>query len=187
VLGELIMPVTEIISQSMLDSRIKELATQVNRDYHGKSVVLVGVLKGSFVFLADLARALWQAGLHDCEIDFIGLSSYGDDTESSKNPHITMDLGTDIRKRHVLIVEDIIDTGYSLEVLHRILSAREPASLNTLVLLSKSKRRQVDIKLGYIGFRVEGWVEGYGLDSSELNRGRPNVVKISSVESIEEI
>jgi hypoxanthine phosphoribosyltransferase len=167
------------ISQADITAKIDHLAKHIAADYQDKNVLLVGVLKGAYIFLADLSRALYQKGLTDHEIDFLGISSYGHDTESSKNPRITHDLTTDIRSRHVLLVEDIIDTGYSLDALHRLLSQRGPASLKTVVFLSKTARREVSVPIDYQGFEVDGWVEGYGLDSAELHRGRSEVVEIT--------
>jgi hypoxanthine phosphoribosyltransferase len=170
------MSTKTLVSQTQIQARIKQLAKDLAAEYRGKNVILVGVLKGAFMFLSDLTRALYQAGLTDAEVDFLGISSYGKDTESSKNPRITHDLTTDIRHRHVLLVEDIVDTGYSLDALTRLLAERNPTSLKSVVLLSKQSRRQVKVAVDYIGFKVEGWVEGYGLDTAEKHRGRPEVV-----------
>lgn len=167
-----------VLTDDVLNKQINVLATRISKDYKNKNLLLAGILKGSVIFLSDLVRELWRQGLADCEIDFMGISSYGKDTESSKNPHITKDLDTDIRKRHVLLVEDIIDTGYSLDALYRILLQRQPASLKIVVLLSKDSRRGVDVPIEYVGFKIDGWVEGYGLDTDELYRGRPEVVEV---------
>lgn len=169
--------VNTLITQTQISERIEQLAQTIIADYQGQKIVLVGVLKGSFIFLADLSRALWKAGFEDTEIDFVGISSYGDDTETSRNPRIYLDLSTDIQNRHVLIVEDIVDTGYSLESLLRILHARHPASLKTCVLLSKTSRREIQVPVEYIGFEVDGWIEGYGLD---VRRACPDVLNLTS-------
>lgn len=161
-----------------IQQRVHQLAQEIAIDYQDKEVLLIGVLKGSFIFLADLVRVLWTEGLTDVEVDFMGISSYSHDTESSQNPQITKDLGTDIQNRHVILVEDIVDTGYSLDALLRMLNERQPASLETVVLLSKPSRRQVDIPVKYIGFEIDGWIEGYGLDTTEKNRGRPHIVEL---------
>lgn len=171
---------SELISSKQINQKLQDLSAQLSKDYHQKQVVLVGILNGSYILMADLSRTLWKSGLTDFEIDFMGITSYGKDTESSKNPHITQDLQADIRNRHVLIIEDIVDTGYSLDALQRFLKERQPTSLKTLVLLSKDSRREINVKVDYLGFKVEGWVEGYGLDSAQKNRGRPNIVKIHS-------
>jgi hypoxanthine phosphoribosyltransferase len=165
-----------LLTTEQIHARIEEITNILVDEYQGKNVLLVGVLKGSLMILADLTRSLWQHGLTDCEIDFMGISSYGHDTESSKNPRITKDLDTNIQNRHVLIVEDIVDTGYSLDALLRMLAERHPASLKTFVLLNKQSRREVNVPVEYTGFDVDGWVEGYGLDTEELFRGRPEIV-----------
>ena len=167
-----------VLSDDALEKQINILAKKITKDYQNKNLLLIGILKGSVIFLSDLVRELWRQGLTDCELDFMGISSYGKDTESSKNPHITKDLDTDIREKHILLVEDIVDTGYSLDALRRILLQRQPASLKTVVLLSKDTRREVDVPIEYIGFKIDGWVEGYGLDTDELYRGRPEVVEV---------
>lgn len=167
---------TTLLSSAVIQARITDLASKLAQDYQEKQVLLVGVLKGSFIFMSDLVRALYKIGLTDVEIDFLGIQSYGGSTESSTNPRLTFDLTTDIQNRHVLIVEDIIDTGYSLDALHRLLVQRHPASLKSIVLLSKRSRRAIAIEPDYIGFEVEGWVEGYGLDTTEKHRGRDEVV-----------
>ncbi len=169
--------VNTLITQTQIRERIAQLAQTIATDYKGEKIVLVGVLKGSFIFLADLSRALWEAGFEATEIDFVGISSYGDDTETSRNPRIYLDLSTDIQNRHVLIVEDIVDTGYSLESLLRILNSRHPASLKTCVLLSKTSRREIQVPVEYIGFDVDGWIEGYGLD---VRRSCPDVLNLTS-------
>jgi hypoxanthine phosphoribosyltransferase len=165
-----------LIDGQSINHKITSLAQSIAQSYRGKEVVLVGVLKGSYLFLADLSRELYRQGLTDFEVDFLGIESYGQDTESSKNPRITHDLTTNILGRHVLIVEDIIDTGYSLDVLTRLLTERRPASLASVVLLSKISRRELNINPDYIGFEVDGWIEGYGLDTNQKHRGRPDIV-----------
>jgi hypoxanthine phosphoribosyltransferase len=171
--------IEEVISEAEIQKRIEVLATEIVQEYDNKQVLLVGVLKGSVIFLADLVRELWRQQLTDVEIDFIGISSYENgDTESSKNPRITMDLSSNVRGRHVLLVEDVVDTGYSLEALTRLLTQRQPASIKTAVLLSKISRREVGVRVDYVGFEIDGWIEGYGLDTDEKFRGRPNIVLV---------
>ncbi len=168
-----------LYSREEIKRKVASLADQISKDYKNKKVILVGILDGSFIFMADLARALFDAGLTDFEVNFIGISSYSENRESSKNPQITKDLRVDISNRHVLIVEDIVDTGYSLDFLNRLLKERNPASLKTLLLLSKLARREVDVKLDYVGFEIKEnkWVEGYGLDSGFLGRGNPDIIE----------
>ncbi len=156
----------ELISEQQIQQRMAELANQITVDYQGKPLILVGVLTGGFVALADLSRALWKAGKRDVEIDFIRTSAYVDECDESRcPPKVTVDLNKNINGKHVLIVEDIADTGHTLHLLQNYLRANEPASLKTFALLNKPSRREVEIDLDYFGFEVEGWIEGYGLDS----------------------
>ena len=162
-------PLKVEISEAQIKERIREMAKEISKDYKGKDLLLVSVLKGSFIFAADLIREL---DLEDNEVDFMAISSYNGETESSKNPRIIKDVDTDIRGRNVLIVEDIVDTGYSFETLTRILSARNPASLKTCALLSKPERREVEVPIDYLGFEIPNfWAEGYGLDTNQKGRG----------------
>lgn len=155
-----------LISEDEIKLKIDELAAKIAQDYQGKPLILVGVLTGSFMVLADLARSLWRAGKHDLEIDFVKTSSYVDECDASHcPPKITVDLAKNIAGKHVLIVEDIADTGHTLHLLQNYLNANEPASLKTFALLNKPSRREVEIELDYFGFEVNGWIEGYGLDS----------------------
>jgi len=162
-----------LFSETDIKRRVDQMAVKIAQDYQGKEVLLVGVLRGAFIFLADLSRQLWKHGMRSFEIDFVGISSYNNNLESSKNPRITLDLSEDVQGRHVILVEDIVDTGYSLDALQRLLGERRPASLHTAVLLSKTSRREIEVEVTYIGFEIDGWIEGYGLDN---NRGRPEVV-----------
>lgn len=165
-----------LITKDQIKRRIAELATELTNDYKGKEVVLIAVMTGSIIFLADLLRALWVAGLTDCEPAFITIKSYGAGTQSSKDPKITHDLDVDITNRHVLIVEDIVDTGYTMQSLVRLLQKRNPASLKILSLLSKPSRREVEIQIDYVGFEIENkWVMGYGFDINNKGRGRPDI------------
>ncbi len=159
-----------LIDERTLQARIKELGAQISRDYEGKRPVLVGVLKGAFVFMADLTRHISIPH----EVDFMATSSYGNATETSGIVRILKDLDTPISGRHVLIVEDIIDTGLTLDYLTRILKARHPASLRICTLLDKRERRRVHIPLDYVGFEIPNkFVVGYGLDFGEIYRNLP--------------
>jgi hypoxanthine phosphoribosyltransferase len=164
-----------LLTSDQIAQKVHTLAQAITRDYQDKEVILVSILKGSFIFLADLVRELYVQGL-DVQVDFMGIESYGKDTESSKNPRITHDLTANILGRHVLIVEDIVDTGYSLDALIRLLTERRPASLKSAVLLSKQSRREITILPDYLGFEVEGWIEGYGLDTNQKHRGNPDII-----------
>lgn len=164
--------ISTLIGQQELQKRIKELAAQISRDYEGRDLLLIAVLKGSFIFLADLIRELDSR----VAIDFMGTSSYGASTESSGEVRITKDLEQSPSGRHVLLVEDIVDTGLTLRYLVDTLRARQPASLKVCVLLDKPARRRVRIGLDYYGFIIpNAFVVGYGLDFQEKYRGLPYV------------
>lgn len=168
------MKVNELIPADQIKAKIDELAEQIATEYQGKDLILVGVLTGGFMVLADLSRALWRAGLHTVTIDFVKTSSYTDECDESHcPPKIVVDLNKNIAGKHVLIVEDIADTGHTLHLLQNYLKASEPASLKTFALLNKPSRREVEIDLDYIGFEVEGWIEGFGLD---VARACPSVL-----------
>lgn len=159
-----------LIDQATLQRRIQELAEQISRDYAGKDLALVGILKGSFVFLSDLARALSI----ECTIDFLGLSSYGHRTTTSGVVQITSDLTSPIEGRDVLVVEDIIDTGLTMRYLLENLSTRKPSSLKVCTLLHKPSRTKVDVPMHYVGFTIEDhFVIGYGLDYADKFRNLP--------------
>ncbi|MGI5915523.1 MAG: hypoxanthine phosphoribosyltransferase [Anaerolineae bacterium] len=161
-----------LISEEALQARILELAEQISNDYVGLNPLLICVLKGGYVFLADLTRALSIPH----SVDFMAVSSYGNGTESSGVVRILKDLDTDASGRHMLIVEDIIDTGHTLTYLLENLRVRGPASLRICTLLSKPSRREVDLKIDYVGFEIPNeFVIGYGLDYAENYRNLPFV------------
>ena len=160
-----------LISTDAIAQRVHSLAGEVQRD-HPDGVHLVCVLKGAFVFLADLARALEGTAT----LDFIAVSSYGDSTKSSGQVQLLKDLDAPIEGRDVVIVEDIVDTGLTLTYLQDILRTRAPRSLRTACLLSKPSRRKVDVKVEYVGFTIEDkFVVGYGLDYAEQYRNLPYI------------
>jgi hypoxanthine phosphoribosyltransferase len=167
-----------LISEEALQARIGELGSSISRDYQGRDLLLVCVLKGGVMFLTDLMRHISIPH----QIDFMAISSYGTGArESSGIVRILMDLGTDIQGRNVLIVEDIIDTGHTLEYIIRLLEARNPASLRVCCLLDKPSRREVPIQVDYLGFAIpDKYVFGYGLDLDELYRGLPLVATLKS-------
>lgn len=153
----------ELITKEQLEARLDELARSITADYDGLRPVLVCVLKGAVVFVADLTRRL----AFDLEIEFMAVSSYGKSTESSGVVRILKDLETDIEGRHVLIVEDVIDSGLTLQYLIRSLKARNPASLEVVTLLSKPSRLTAELECRYTGFEIgEEFVVGYGLDKA---------------------
>lgn len=164
--------ISTLISQEELEKRIRELAIEISRDYQGRDLLLVGVLKGSFMFLADLIRQLD----YKVAVDFMGTSSYGASTQSSGEVRITKDLEQSVSGKHVLLVEDIVDTGLTLRYLLDTLRTRQPASLKICALLDKPARRRVRIGLDYYGFIIpNAFVVGYGLDYQEKYRGLPYV------------
>lgn len=160
-----------LIDEAALQARITEMAAQIEADYADKEdLLLICVLKGGYMFLADLSRALKRPH----HLDFMGVSSYGAGTQSSGAVQIIMDLKQPIDGRHVLIVEDIIDSGNTLNYMRRNLLARAPASLRICSLLNKPSRREVDVHVDYIGFDIpDEFVVGYGLDFGELYRNLP--------------
>lgn len=163
-----------LIPAGEIERRVKELAADIRRD-HPDGVHLVCVLKGAFMFLADLVRALDGP----VTMDFLAVSSYGSGTSSSGQVQILKDLGTAIEGRDVVIVEDIVDTGLTLQYLQDILRARSPRHLRTVCLLSKPARRRVDVKVDYVGFTIDNrFVVGYGLDFNEQYRGLPYIAVI---------
>ena len=160
-----------------LRQRIRAIAAEINEDYAGKNLLLVGVLKGAVFFLADLMRQLDI----DCELDFMAVSSYGSSTESSGVVRILKDLDTPIEGRDVLIVEDIVDSGLTLSYLRKNLGARSPASLEVCALLVKPDRFKVDPELRYVGFEVpDRFVVGYGLDHAQQLRNLPYVAALKT-------
>jgi len=162
-----------LIDEQVLRQRITELAAEIRKDYEGvEDLLLICVLKGAFIFLADLSRALNRTH----QLDFMGVSSYGAGTESSGAVQILLDLKQDIRDRHLLIVEDIIDSGRTLDYMRRNLLARSPASLRIVTLLDKPERREVDVPVDYTGFDIPNeFVVGYGLDFGEIYRNLPYI------------
>jgi hypoxanthine phosphoribosyltransferase len=161
-----------LIDEETLAARVGELGAEVSADYEGRDLLLIGVLKGAVFFMADLMRHLTVA----CEVDFMAISSYGDATDSSGIVRILKDLDINIEGRDVLVVEDIIDSGLTLSYLMRNLESREPASLEVCALLTKPSRREIDVRVRYVGFEIPNkFVVGYGLDFAERYRNLPYV------------
>ncbi|CAN5553674.1 hypoxanthine phosphoribosyltransferase [soil metagenome] len=164
-----------LVGEEELQRRVGELAAEISRDYEGKKVLLVAILKGAVPFLADLMRSLDVPS----ELDFMAVSSYGSSTDSSGVVRILKDLDASIAGRDVLIVEDIIDSGLTLQYLLRTLQAREPSSLEVCALLTKPERRRVDLPIRYVGFEIsDRFAIGYGLDHAEAFRGLPYVAAL---------
>ncbi len=162
-----------LLDEETIQQRVKAIAAQISADYRDvKDIILVGVLKGSFIFLADLARNLTVPH----HIDFVALSSYGAQGATSGAVRLIMDTRAPVTGQHVIIVEDILDTGQTLDYLLRNFKARQPASLRSCVLLSKPDRRQVDVTIDYLGFEIpDVWVVGYGLDYADRFRTLPYI------------
>src|SRR5215213_9311638 len=161
-----------LVSSDDIQQKVRELGERITGDYREDKLLLVGILRGAVVFLSDLMRHLELP----CEIDFMEVSSYGAGTQSSGVVRILKDLEEDITGRHVLVVEDIIDTGLTLSYLLRSLQAREPASLEVCALLTKPSRRRVELDVKYLGFEIPNrFVIGYGLDFAERYRNLPFV------------
>lgn len=161
-----------VISEAQIGARIAEMAGEISRDYAGRSPLLVGVLKGAFVFMADLARAIRLP----VEMDFMAVSSYGTATKTSGIVRIVKDLDADLTDRHVIVVEDIVDSGLTLSYLHKGLLARGPASLEVCALLVKQGQQRARVNVAYTGFEIPAeFVVGYGLDVAERWRNLPDI------------
>lgn len=164
------MPIKPLIDERTIAKRVAELGAEITRDYHGRDIVVVPVLKGSYVFAADLARRIDL----NVEIDFLGVRSYGDADESSGIVQITTDLSRPIEGKHVILVEDIVDTGLTVAYLRENLETRQPASLRIASLLHKPARTRVAVDIDYLGFTVEDvFIVGYGLDHAQKFRNLP--------------
>jgi hypoxanthine phosphoribosyltransferase len=169
-IGEILVPAED------LARRVGELAEEISRDYEGKDLVLIGVLKGAVFFLSDLMRQLTVP----CEVDFMAVASYGSATKSSGVVRILKDLDAVIEGRDVLIVEDIVDSGLTLQYLLRNLAGRNPRSLEVCALLIKPERRKVDLQTRYVGFEIPNeFAIGYGLDHGERYRNLPYVAALN--------
>ncbi|MGB5720425.1 MAG: hypoxanthine phosphoribosyltransferase [Woeseiaceae bacterium] len=166
-----------LISEAEIEARVRELAKEISSNYEEcGEVVLVGVLKGSFIFLADLARRLTIPRV----IEFIAVSSYGSSSRSSGAVRLVMDVRGNILGKHVIIVEDIVDTGHTLKYLIGMLDSHGPASIKTCALVRKAERAEVDVEVDYLGFDIpDKWVVGYGLDYAEQHRTLPYIGIIS--------
>jgi hypoxanthine phosphoribosyltransferase len=169
-IGEILVPAEE------LQRRVRELAREISRDYAGKDLLLIGVLKGAVFFLSDLMRQLEVPA----QVDFMAVASYGSATRSSGVVRILKDLDAPIEGRDVLIIEDIVDSGLTLQYLLRNLQGRHPASLEVCALLIKPERRKVELKTRYVGFEIPNrFAIGYGLDHAERYRNLPYVAALN--------
>jgi hypoxanthine phosphoribosyltransferase len=171
------MQLEVLISEAEIQRRVQELADEISSDYAGEGeLVLVGVLKGAFIFLADLSRRLTIPR----SIEFMAVSSYQNGDQASSAVRLVMDLRKNIEGKHVLLVEDIVDTGRTLGFLGDLLAARKPSSVKTCALVRKPDRAEVEAKVDYLGFEIpDRWVVGYGLDYGEQNRTLPYIATIN--------
>ena len=166
-----------LFSEEQLKTRIAELGAQITEDFRDKDPIFVGVLKGCFMFMADLLRSV---DIY-CTMDFMAVSSYGDGTTTTGAVKINKDLSRDIAGRHVIIVEDLLDSGVTLAYLKRYLGVRNPAGISIVTLLDKPSRRRADVRADYAGFEVEdAFVVGYGLDYAEQYRNLPYIGVLKS-------
>lgn len=166
----------EMISAEQIQNRIEELGKQITEEYKGKLPIFISVLNGSFMFLSDLIK---KVDIH-CEIDFIKLSSYGDQKISSGKVKTLKELNADINERHVVIVEDIVDTGLSINYLEKIMKEHNPASVKIASLLVKPESLKYDVKIDFVGFEIPNkFVIGYGLDYAQKYRNLPSIYVLS--------
>jgi hypoxanthine phosphoribosyltransferase len=170
-----------LLSEEQLQTRVKELGAEITRDYAGLNPLLIGVLKGACFFLSDLLRAIdTRLG-----IEFMAISSYGSSTRTSGEVRIMKDLDVPIEGRHILVVEDIVDTGLTLSYLLANLESRGAASVKLVALLDKSERRERDVKIDYLGFQIpDAFVVGYGLDYAERYRNLPFIAVLKNPEQV---
>ncbi len=167
-----------LIPKYDIEQRVSKLAAQITKDYHGRTPHLIGILKGAWVFMADLIRHMDI----DVTVDFLGITSYGSGGHSSGEVKITKDLDASIEGREVLIVEDILDTGRTLKYLEEVLSVHKPHSLRVITLLDKRSRRIVPVKADYVGFEIaDVFVVGYGLDFDQKYRQLPDIHVLRTV------
>ncbi len=160
-----------------LQQKVREIGAQITRDYEGRDPLFVGVLKGSFVFMADLMRAV---DLY-CDIDFMAVSSYGSGTTTTGAVKINKDLSYSVEGRHIILIEDILDSGVTLSYLKKYIEARKPASVRICTLLDKPARRRADIHADYVGFECpDAFIVGYGLDYAERYRNLPYIGVLKS-------
>lgn len=164
-----------VISREQLRATVSALGARISADYAGKELVMVGVLNGAFIFLADLVRAVTIPH----QIDFIRVASYGHSDSSSGTIRLAKDVELDLRDRHVLLVEDIVDTGTTLAWLTERFKDRQAASVGICALIDKKERRQTEVRLDYVGFAQDGFLVGYGLDYAEQFRYLPEIYSLS--------
>ena len=172
------LSMSPLFSADAIAERVRELASQIDKDYQGRELLMIAVLKGSFLFIADLVRAIKTPVV----VDFVRLASYGSATQSSGIIEVRKDLEMSIKDKDVLVVEDIVDSGLTLESLRTMLLNRQPASLRICTLIDKQAQRVTDVPVDYIGFSMEdGFIVGYGLDLDERYRDLPDIRVVEGV------
>lgn len=164
-----------VISSDQIRATVSALGERISQDYAGKDLVLIGVLNGAFIFLADLARSITIPH----QIDFIRVASYGQNDASSGTIRLAKDVELDLRHKHVLLVEDIVDTGTTLTWLTEKLKDQQTASVKICALIDKKERRATEVRLDYVGFAQDGFLVGYGLDYAEQYRSLPEIYSLS--------
>jgi hypoxanthine phosphoribosyltransferase len=171
------------ISETRIKKRVKELADQINKDYEGRVPIFIGVLNGSFIFFADLVRHI----VLDCEVDFLKLSSYGDAKISSGDVRMLKELNCQVRDRDIIIVEDIVDSGLSIEFMKRLILREQPRSLKIAALLFKKEVARINFALDYVGFEIPTYfVIGYGLDYAQKVRNLRSIYRLAGTSEITE-
>jgi hypoxanthine phosphoribosyltransferase len=166
-----------MLSERRIKTRIRELARKISKDYKGKVPVFIGILNGSFIFFADLIREVTV----DCEVDFLKLSSYGDAKISSGNVQLLKDLNCQVEGRDIIIVEDIVDSGLSMQYIHDLITRQNPASFKVVTLLYKPKSVKTNVTLHYVGFTIPSqFVIGYGLDYAQRVRNLKSIYKLKA-------
>lgn len=170
---------TLYLSEEQIHNRVKELAARLNNDYHGKVPIFIGILNGSFIFFADLIREITV----DCEVDFLKLSSYGDAKISSGQVHLLKDLNCQVEGRDILVVEDVVDSGISMDFMKRLVMKENPASFRVVTLLLKKSVAKVDFPIDYVGFEIPPeFVIGYGLDYAQKVRNLKSIYRLAPQE-----
>lgn len=167
----------EYISKEKISKRVKQIAKKINKEYKGKNPIFIGILNGSFIFLSDLIREIKV----ECEVDFLKLSSYGDDKITSGQVTMLKELNCEIENRDIIIVEDIVDTGLSVKFIKNLIEAKNPASVKFVSLLFKKNMSVLDFKIDYIGFKIKNeFVIGYGLDFAQKYRNLKDICVLSN-------
>jgi hypoxanthine phosphoribosyltransferase len=170
---------TLYLSEEQIHARVKELAARLNNDYHGKIPIFIGILNGSFIFFADLIREITV----DCEVDFLKLSSYGDAKISSGQVHLLKDLNCQVEGRDIVVVEDVVDSGISMEFMKKLVMKENPASFRVVTLLLKKSVAKVDFPIDYVGFEIPPeFVIGYGLDYAQKVRNLKSIYRLAPEE-----